>query len=508
MGIISNIFNYLGGRYCFESDKLYRAFEVEPAMNELDKQMVKEWADIYFGNAYWLANSGRNATDDLFGADSNSELRTLDIAKTVCEEIARLVTLDIDVQITGSKHADYLQGQINGLKEVLRDNIELACGVGYIVFKPSDNGVDVLNPFEIIPIRYAKKELVEVIFIDKVEKGKDIYVRAEYHNYIDENNYIIKNKAFMAIDKSAAMQEVPLDVIDEWRGIQGEVNLKGLKHPLYSVFGVPITNNISLDSKIPMSCYSGCIDQLEDIDIAYTIFADETRTSGKMIFMSKFAIENANTGKQRTVLPKFVKGLDFGVTAENTIHEYNPVIQVDKHRDQINLLLSFIGNKCGFSEGHFMFNEKSGLLTATEVEADQRRTINTISTYRRALRHSIDRLLECITYYSSLYGLSPDEEYSVHYYFKDITANFEEDRRRNLDLVRANVLPKWKYLVNFEGYTEEEARRLVAEANEDGGSQRQDDYGNQMDQLQEQYQKGTKTVYAETEETDKGQREV
>jgi hypothetical protein len=63
-------------------------------------------------------------------------------------------------------------------------------------------------------------------------------------------------------------------------------------------------------------------------------------------------------------------------------------------------------------------------------------------------------------------------------------------------------------LVNFEGYTEEEARRLVAEANEDGGSERQDDYGNQMDQLQEQYQKGTKTVYAETEETDKGQREV
>jgi A118 family predicted phage portal protein len=304
------------------------------------------------------------------------------------------------------------------------------------------------------------------------------------------------------------MQEIPLNTLPEWEDISDEVHLSGLKHPLYALFRVPITNNISLDSKMPMSCYSGCIDQLEDIDISYTIFADENRTSGKIIFMSKLAIDSANEGKTKTKLPKFIKGLDFGVNADNTIHEYNPVIQVDKHRDQINLFLSFIGNKCGFSEGHFMFNEKTGLLTATEVEADQRRTINTITTYRKVLKHTLDRLLECVTDYARIYNLSSGGDYKVHYYFKDITANFEEDRKRNLELVKNNILPKWKYLVKFEGYTEEEAKELVKEANEDGGSQRQDDYGNQMDQLKEQYQKGNKTVYAETEETDKGIREV
>lgn len=508
MGIISNVIGYLSGKYSIESDKIYKAFGVEPALDELDKQCTKEWSDIYYGNAYWLARSGRTATDELFGADSNSELRTLDIGKTVCEELSRLITLDIDIQITGSEHAKYLQKIVDALKKTLRGDIELACGIGYIVYKASDSGADVLTPFDVIPIRYVKKELLEAIFIDKVERNGDIYVRAEYHNYIDENRYIIKNKAFMAIDKSIAMQEVPLSTIEEWKDIREEVNIPGLEHPLFSVFAVPITNNISLNSKIPMSCYAGCIDQLEDIDIAYTIFADETRTSGKMIFISKFALENASVGSQRTILPKFVKGLDFGVTAENTIHEYNPVIQVGNHREQINLLLSFIGNKCGFSEGHFMFNEKTGLLTATEVEADQRRTINTISTYRTALRDSIDRLIECISEYANMYGISKADNYEVHYYFKDITANFEEDRRRNLDLVRANILPKWMYLMKFEGYTEEEAKELVKEANEDGGSQRQDDYGNQMDQLKEQYQKGNKTVYAETEETDKGIREV
>lgn len=505
MGILSSLFDIMHGKYYVESDKIYKAFEVEPIMSELDKERVREWKDIYYDNAYWLVGSGRPVYKILHEED-NEELRTLSIAKTVCEEIAKLTMLDIDIQITGSEHAKYLTKQKDKLMKELIYDLEFGVAVGYIVFKPAEDGVDVLTPFEVIPIRYNRRELVEAIFIDKIEKGKDIYVRAEYHNYIDKDRYIIKNKAYMAVDKTTSMQEVPLSTLDEWAGITEEVNLTGLEHPLFSVFSVPIANNISLGSKIPVSCYSGCIDQLEDIDIAYTIFADETRTSGKMIFVSSFALDSAKKGK--TQLPKFMKGLDLGVNAENTIHEYNPVIQVDKHRDQLNLLLSFIGSKCGFSEGHFMFNEKTGLLTATEVEADQRRTINTIGKYRSALQESLDRLFECITDYASIYGLSTIGDYKVDYYFKDMTANLEEDRQRNILLVKDNILPKWKYLVEFEGYTEEEARALVKEANEDGGSERQDDYGNQMDQLKAQYQDGNKTNYAETEETDKGQREV
>ncbi len=107
-----------------------------------------------------------------------------------------------------------------------------------------------------------------------------------------------------------------------------------------------------------------------------------------------------------------------------------------------------------------------------------------------------------------MYSLAPKGEYETSFYFKDITSNFEEDRKRNIELVKCNILPKWKYLVEFEGYTEEEAKEMVKEANDDGGSQRQDDYGNQMKQLDEQYRKGDKVIEAETEEPDKGINEV
>ena len=193
VGILSNLFNFIGSKYCFESDKLYKAFGVKPAMTELDKEVVKEWADIYFGNAYWLVESGRSY-NEFFGTESNGELRTLDVAKTVCEELSRLITLDIDIQVTGSEHAKYLQDIVNVLKENMREDIDLGCGLGYLIFKPYHNGVDVLNPFNVIPIRWYKKELLEAIFIDKIEKDKNVYVRAEYHNYINEDDYVIKNK--------------------------------------------------------------------------------------------------------------------------------------------------------------------------------------------------------------------------------------------------------------------------------------------------------------------------
>ena len=47
---------------------------------------------------------------------------------------------------------------------------------------------------------------------------------------------------------------------------------------------------------------------------------------------------------------------------------------------------------------------------------------------------------------------------------RDLSVNVTEDRARAWQMVIANVLPKWKYLVDYEGYTEEEAKALVAEA--------------------------------------------
>lgn len=505
LGIFGNLFKRYQNVDYFESDKLFKAFDVEPCINDLERDLIKKWKNIYIDKSPWITERGNTLEDYL--NSNNRQLRSLSMAKSVCSEVARLTALDIDIQVTGSERANYIQSILDDkLKNKLQNTIELAAAVGYIIFKPSDDDIDVITPFDVIPIRYDGKTLFECIFIDKIEKDNDIYIRCEYHNYIDENRYIIRNKAFLSKDRSYDMQEIPLTALEEWQGIKEEVNLTRCEHPLYTVFKMPTANNIDIHSNIPMSCFANCIQQLEDLDVAYTNFAHEVYNSNKIMFVSQYVIDNMRRG--RTDLPDFVKGLEFGVGAENTIQEFNPEILVEKRRDQINLLLSFIGYKCGFSNGYFQFSEKTGLVTATQIEAEQQQTINTISSIRNELEYSLNELIECIDYLADMYSLAPKGEYETSFYFKDITSNFEEDRKRNIELVKCNILPKWKYLVDYEGYTEEEAKEMVRQANDDGGSQRQDDYGNQMKQLQEQYVKGDKVIEAETEEPDKGINEV
>ena len=153
----------------------------------------------------------------------------------------------------------------------------------------------------------------------------------------------------------------------------------------------------------------------------------------------------------------------------------------------------------------FQFNEKTGLTTATQIEADQQRTVQTISLLRKVIENGIRKLFDITLTMSGIFdNIIASKNIEISFYFKDITANFEEDRKRNLKLVEKNILPKWKYLVEFEGYTENEAKQMVEEANKDGGSEKQDDYGNQIEQLQKQYVEGNKRVTEETEEPDKG----
>ena len=66
--------------------------------------------------------------------------------------------------------------------------------------------------------------------------------------------------------------------------------------------------------------------------------------------------------------------------------------------------------------------------------------------------------------FADLYNLAPAGDYEATYDFGDITYNEEEDRARNLTLANAGYIPKWQYLVRFEGYSEEEARAAVEEA--------------------------------------------
>ena len=104
------------------------------------------------------------------------------------------------------------------------------------------------------------------------------------------------------------------------------------------------------------------------------------------------------------------------------------------------------------------------MVTATQVEADDRRTIQLIKDVRDNLESCLNDAIYAMSVYADLYGLAPAGAYEVVYDFGDITYNREEDRMRWWQYVNAGKVPAWKYFVKFEGMSEEEARAMIKEA--------------------------------------------
>lgn len=192
--------------------------------------------------------------------------------------------------------------------------------------------------------------------------------------------------------------------------------------------------------------------EVEDSQRIVLLDSDTMLESGKKISES-----------QNVKLPKYVKNIR-GSGVEIFYQEINPTLNTDTRLTGINALLSQIGYKVGFSNGYFVFNENSGIQTATGVEADQQRTIQFIKDCRDQLEACMGDLIYAMSKIADLYQLAPVGTYEVVFDFGDITYNRDEDRSRWWGYVQAGKVPAWKFFVKFEGMTEEDAKAMVAEA--------------------------------------------
>ena len=292
--------------------------------------------------------------------------------------------------------------------------------------------------------------------------GDDHYKRLEYHRFEGEH-YLITNKAFKSKSHNALGHPVSLDKVPAWENMEEEVSIDGLEHPLFAYFKMPMNNTIDYDSPLGVSIFSNAIEELRDLDIAWSRKGGEVEDSKHMTFVGPTAVMYANNNDIK--LPRFLKPVDLGDdVTKDPVHEHVATLLTDQRIADINSVLSMISTKCGFSQGQFVLDRKTGQITATQVESDDHETIETIKEMRDALRDTIEQLIYALDAYASLYDLAPLGVYETSYSFGDLTYNYDEDRTRHWQYVMQGKFPLWRYYVKFEGMSEEEAKEIVAEA--------------------------------------------
>ena len=98
-------------------------FDIEPITSAQLDSWVQECINIYRGEPCWLSES--------------DHIDTVNFAKSVCSEVARLTTLGIGITVDGSARADWIQEQIEGIYYQLRNWVEYGCAYGTVILKPN-----------------------------------------------------------------------------------------------------------------------------------------------------------------------------------------------------------------------------------------------------------------------------------------------------------------------------------------------------------------------------------
>lgn len=450
-GVISRVFKKEDAKRVFGTDIILSA-EMERA--------TASWYNIVGGRPFWVSK------DD--------DVDTINFAKFVTADTAKKICLDIDLNVEGSTRAEYLQSVMNAFKNVLRDKVEDACALGGIMFKPNGNDgtacIDYIQAGDfLVTETNSNGDIRGAIFFDYYQSGDKYYTRLEYHRF-EEDVYRITNKAFKSDRKDTLGKEILLDKVDIWANMEDEVSIQNVDKPLFAYYKMPYNNTIDYNSPLGVSVFSNAIKELRDLDIAWSRKSGEVEDSKHMTFVGPTAVQYAE--QKKINLPRFLKPVDLSddVTKE-TVHEHVATLLTEQRITDINSILSMISTKCGFSQGAFVLDRKTGQITATQVESDDRDTIETIKDMRDALKDTIDQLIYALNVYADLYNLAPVGTYETSYGFGDLTYNYDEDRNRWYQYAAQGKVPFWMYLVKFEGMSEEEAKEVCRLAKEENQSE-------------------------------------
>lgn len=419
--------------------------------SEMDTALTR-WDSISSGNPAWL--------------DPEDGIKTINVAKLISDTRAKLITLDIGITVNGSERANYLQEVADKLIAKLPDKLEEAVRMGGMMLKFNGETWDFILPgdFGITKVD-GNGMIVGAIFAEHITHGKDHYTRLEYHRFQDKL-YVITNKAFMnnySSKNSSLGAEIPMKLVEEWAEIQPETAIANLEKPLFGYFRLPGSNIVDPDSPLGMACFANAIEELRAIDIAVSRKDGEVEDSKHITFVGQAIVQFANQRGMK--LPRFVQGLGMGLNDgdNSAIREHVPTLLTEQRIRDINFNLSMAGVKCGFSEGVFVMDGQTGMVTATQIESDDRDTIQTIKNDRDALQTAIEAAMYGADALASILGIAPLGEYEPEFSFGDITYSYEEDKAAWRSYVAQGWVPAWRYFVKFEKMTEEEAKALPQE---------------------------------------------
>lgn len=441
----------------FPSKSIEEKLELEIDISDIMIESIELWTAMYENKANWI---------------DNDIVKSLNIPSSVASEIARLVTIEMESEITSGADKEndrslYLNRQYQKVVDSLRIETEYAAAKGGMVFKPyiddnDDIAIEYVQADNFYPVEFnSSGDLIAAIFPEVITRGDTTYTRLEYHHMLKDNKCYISNKAYVkAKDVEGLGVETPLTGVPEWENLESEINLEGIEKPLFSYFKMPLANNKDSKSKLGVSVYSKAVDLIKEVDKHYSsiLWEYEAKETAIDVPLDMFMTAELPKGKER-----LFRQLDIDDSGDkkNFYEAWSPEIRDESLFNGLNKLLQRVEYNCGLAYGTLSDVQES-TKTAEEIRSSKQRSYATVVDIQKALRISLEHLIRSMDYLTTLYNLAPKGEYVVSFAFDDsIVVDSQSEQAIMLNEVAAGLIKPERYLMTRYGVSEEEAKEML-----------------------------------------------
>lgn len=430
--------------------------------------MIKKVISIFSLKNY-LLSCGAAASDTMLSSielwdrmyHQNSKLS---LASSIASETARLATLEMKSEISGSPRADFLNSFYSDVLKCMRTAVESACAKGGIVLKPyvSDGRILVsrIAAENFLPIEYDEAGRInDAIFLDRYSSGKNIYTRIERHSF-EGGQYVIENSAFVSSQSGDLGKSIKLSDVEFWKDIEPKVFCDGVEKPLFAYIKMPMANNVDITSPLGVSVYSRVIPLIEDAEKQYERLIWEFESGERALYIDESAVRRDKNGEKSLPDKRLYRMLNSGDDA--LFKDWTPELRTSQIKEGLNEILRRIEFGTGLAYGT-LSDIASVERTAEEFRASKQRSYTHISDIQTAVKNGLSDLVYAMDALADLYALAPAGSIYISFDFDDsIIADRKTEFEEKMHLLEKGIISPWELRAWYFGEEEQRAKKKIA----------------------------------------------
>lgn len=419
-------------------------------ISEKMKKALDLWSKMYDNDSPWCGD----------------RVKSLNLSAAIASEVARLTTVEMKSEVSGSDRAEFLNKAYQPVLENLRRFVEYGCAKGGLVLKPYVSGdkilVDFIQADKFFPTTFdSSGRITGAIFIGQIKKNGFIYTRLEEHT-IENKVYKIVNRAYLSRTEGLLGKEIPLNQVAEWKELSPKVLIKNVDRLLIGYFKVPYANAVDPGSPLGVSVYARACDLIREADKQYSRLLWEFESGERALYVSDMAFRVDKNG--RAIIPdkRLYRLLSLEQSGDDLFSDWTPNLREENILRGLNSILRKIEFNCGLAYGTLSDIDNVDK-TAEEIKASKQRSFSMICDVQKSLAKALEELVYAMDVLCSLYKLSPDGKCCVSFEFDDSTvtdrsAEFAEKQQ----LLKSGIMQPWEFRMWYFGESEEVAKKAVS----------------------------------------------